>query len=34
MLSMLVDRSNGGRYLIVAKLLIDPVWELPVELML
>jgi hypothetical protein len=29
MLSMLIDRSNGGRYFIVAKLLIGPVWELP-----
>jgi hypothetical protein len=29
MLSMFIDRSNGGRYFIVAKLLIGPVWELP-----
>jgi hypothetical protein len=29
MLSMLIDRSNGGRYFIVAKLLIGPGWELP-----
>jgi hypothetical protein len=29
MLSMLIDRSNGGYYFIVAKLLIGPVRELP-----
>ena len=29
MLSMLIDRFNGGCYLIAAKLLIGPVRELP-----
>ena len=29
MLSMLIERSNGGYYFSVAKLLIGPVRELP-----